>query len=416
MKIIHIPRRFDSTSWGGTEQVVWETGHIQNELGHDARVFCPDSRRGVRDEDVRGLPARHFPYFFPFLGLTAEERARMDKKGGNIFSFSLLRGLRKEKGIDLLHLHTLKRTGGIGRFIARRRGVPYVVSLHGGLYDVPEGEQADLVRPIEGKFEWGRALGWMVGARRVLDDAAAVICVGKREAELVRERHPAVRVVHMPNGVDASRFADGSGERFRQRLDLAKGDRILLQVGRIDRQKNQLQVVRALPRVLERCGAARAVFVGPVTSKPYADEVRQAAAQLGVAERVHFAGSLDPSSTELADAYNAADAVVMPSLHEPFGIAILEAWAAGRPVVASRVGGIPGFAEDGEDALLVEPDNDEDFAAAVSEILTVDDPSRPHAIATAGREKAETRYSWREITGRLIGLYEEVRDANPDAE
>ena len=73
------------------------------------------------------------------------------------------------------------RTGGIGRYVARRRGIPYVVTLHGGVFDVPAEEAQSLTDPTRGTLEWGKVLGWWVGSRRVLDDAAAILCVGLEE-------------------------------------------------------------------------------------------------------------------------------------------------------------------------------------------------------------------------------------------
>jgi glycosyltransferase involved in cell wall biosynthesis len=109
----------------------------------------------------------------------------------------------------------------------------------------------------------------------------------------------------------------------------------------------------------------------------------------------------------LPSAYKAAEQFVLASHHEPFGIVILEAWAAGVPVVAHGIGGIPGFATDRENILLVEPDNESQLIESMAE-LAVDRELRA-ALSARAFELAKTRYSWpvvvaqvREIYGRIL--------------
>ena len=179
----------------------------------------------------------------------------------------------------------------------------------------------------------------------------------------------------------------------------------MLQVSRIDHQKNQLGTVELFERLIRRRGKGSLCFVGPVTGKKYYEKVVRQVAEAGLKDRVDFI-SFPPGSQELVDAYHAADLFLLPSLHEPFGIVILEAWAAGVPVVASAVGGIPSFTEDGEDILLFDPGDIENGLAHVETIL--DDPALGKRLARRGRHKAETQYDWDRITSQLLSLYEEV--------
>ena len=86
------------------------------------------------------MPVDRYPHLYPFFGLSADDRAAMDKKGGNLLSLSLLRALIREPDVRLFHAHALKRLGGSVRTAARWRKKPYVVSLHGGIFDVPAAE------------------------------------------------------------------------------------------------------------------------------------------------------------------------------------------------------------------------------------------------------------------------------------
>ena len=408
MNILQVTRRFVQNDWGGTETVIFETSKQLLGMGHHTEIYCTTATAVPgRDGDAIGnLAIRRYPYFYPYLGLSDEAKQIFDRKGGSPFSFSLMRGLKGYANPDLMHLHGGNRIGGIARYVARKRRIPYVVSLHGGVFDVPVGEAQSWTAPAKGALEWGKVLGLWVGSRRVLDDAAAIICVGKREQELAQEHFPAKRVVHLPNGVDIERFEVGDGAGFRQRYGIAQDARVMLVVARIDSQKNQLFAVEALPKLLAVDAKFHLVLIGHVTNQAYCKQVEDAAAAAGVADRLSLIPGLGVGSQDLVDGFKAADCFLLPSIHEPFGIVILEAWAAGLPVLASRVGGIPSFVEDGRDGLLFEANDQAGFVGQVKRL--VDEPGYGQALAAAGHGKARGEYSWKRITERLVAVYQEV--------
>ncbi|MFN8091847.1 MAG: glycosyltransferase family 4 protein [Vicinamibacteria bacterium] len=407
MKTVQVARRFTRRAWGGTETVVLETSRRLLARGHGAEIFCAGALDATPRDAVGGVAVRRFPYFYPYLGLTGDARSRLDRVGGNLFSFGLLRALLSEPGLDLLHLHTGKRLGGIVRTAARLRGVPYVVTLHGGVHDVPDEEARRWTEPTAGALEWGRALGWAVGARRVLDDASAILCVGEAEQRLTQQRHPRVPVLHLPNGVTPEAFATGDAAAFRSRLGLDAADELLLVVGRVDPQKNQRLAIDVAAELGSSRPRLHLAIVGPVTNEAYRAELGEQVRERGVAHRVHFLDGLAPASPELAGAYHAADLVLVPSVHEPFGIVILEAWASARAVVASRVGGVPGLVDDARDGVLLEAKEVRAWTATVRQLL--DAPERRASLAADGKAKAVTRYSWDRITDRLTSVYESAR-------
>jgi glycosyltransferase involved in cell wall biosynthesis len=406
MNIIHVPRRFVASDWGGTETTVLEFARGQRDLGHSAKVFCPAALTDETQGQMGGVDVQRFPYFYPFLGLDAAARRRMDLTGGNLFSFSLLRALLNEPEMDVLHLHTMKRLGGTGRLAARRRGIPYVVSVHGGLMDVPADEQARLQEPTKGTLEWGRALGWMVGSRKVVEDADAVLCVSPEEQRRIQRALPDQRVEFLPNGVDVRRWTGGDGEAFRSRHGIPQDAHVLLCVGRIDPQKNQRMLVDLLPSLMSRIPGVHLVLVGHVTDDAYhADLVAQANAT-GVSRHLTVLPGLAPDSGELADAFRSADQFVMPSKHEPFGIVALEAWAACLPVVASRRGGLPAFIQDGRTGLLADPDEPKTFLRAICDLAGR--RGLRGKLGINGRAEAERHYTWDRINERLLKIYTDV--------
>jgi glycosyltransferase involved in cell wall biosynthesis len=406
MKIVQIPRRFAIHEWGGTETTILQTSRALKQAGHQVSIFTSLALSDRREELVQGVPVRRFPYSYPFFGLTEDDRRDMDKKGGNLLSLPLLLGLVREPGVDLLHAHTGKRVGGIVRTAARLRGIPYVVTLHGGYFGVPKGEMDQMLAPIRNRFEWGRAFGALLGARRVLEDAAAVLCVGGDEYAAAKARLPGRRVELLPNGVDCEAFAAGDGAAFRAAHGIGPDRRVVLCVSRIDYQKNQIGLVEALARVKEQVADVHLVLVGPVTVEGYRDRLLARIAELALTDCVTLVPGLRPDDPMLPAAYHAAEVFCLPSLHEPFGIVILEAWASGLAVVASRVGGIPSFTRDGEDVLHAEPGDTPDLAARLVQLLR--DRALSGRIATAGQAKARRDFAWSAIAARLADLYREL--------
>ncbi|RJO65009.1 MAG: glycosyltransferase family 1 protein [Myxococcales bacterium] len=403
MRILQIARRFVAEEWGGTETAIARATAELAARGHETELWTSAALSRPGRAVVAGAPVRRFRYCYPLLGLDAAAKAALDKKGGNLLSFSMFAALVAAPPFDIYHLHTGKRLGAEAAFVASRRGRPYVLTLHGGVYAVPEAERESLLAPVRGRFDWGRPFGALWGSRRLLDHAAAIFCVNADEVDAVRERHPGRRVLHLPNGVKPEDFAGGDGARFRAAHGFAASDRLMLCLSRIDPQKNQLALVEAAARLAGEESPPKVVLIGPVTDADYARRLDARAAELGLGDRFRRLPSLPYQDKSLADAYAAADVFVLPSRHEPFGIVVLEAWAAGRPVVAARVGGLARLCEHERDALLVEPDDGEALSDALRRVL--DDAALARKLGDAGRKKAIERYSWGAVVDQLLDVY-----------
>jgi glycosyltransferase involved in cell wall biosynthesis len=410
MRTVQLTRRFVRDDWGGTETVVFETSRRLQEMGHHAEVLCTMATAKSTQEVMSGLSVRRYPYFYPYLGMSADTREILDKKGGSPFSFRLMRALKKVPELDLIHLHCANRIGGAGRTVARQRRIPYVISLHGGVFDVPKEESESLSGQLQTGFDWGKLIGWWVGSRYVMADAGAILCVGYPESVLAQKNLPDKRVIYLPNGADTKRFSIGDGPRFRAKYGIPKEARVLLTVARIDSQKNQALPVRLLPSLREIEPNTHLLLVGNVTNQKYYDDLLALVKSQGMESAVTIIPGIASDSPDLVDAYHAADVFVLPSIHEPFGIVILEAWSAGLPVLASRVGGIPHFVEDGRDALLFDV-GDDSLVGAYRAL--VEDKSISERLGAAGQKKAQNEYDWDVITRRLLGIYDEVIRENP---
>jgi D-inositol-3-phosphate glycosyltransferase len=410
MNIIHLPRRYTRQSWGGTETVISELSREQISQGHRARVFSSNALALQNDEMLNGIAVTRFPYIYPFLGLSSDNRRQLDYKGGNLFSFSLMKQLLKEPDVDIIHLHTLKRLGGIGRYCALRKKIPYAVTLHGGLFDVPAEESGAMTDPIRNTIEWGKILGAWVGSRRVLHDAQAIFCIGQQEFEQVRLRFPEKSVHLLPNGVNCSRFSSGDGTGFRRKHQIPETAKLILTAGRIDPQKNQLFALDLLKDLNQSDPDVHLLFLGHVTNDNYYRNLKERIRAYQLEERVSIINGVDFFSSDLVDAYHAADLFLLPSMHEPFGVVILEAWASKTPVVASRVGGIPSFVESGINGLLNDVNDSAGFLESIRTGLSRTD--RVSSLVKNGYETANTRFSWESVTKMVLSIYKEMIHEN----
>ena len=187
-----------------------------------------------------------------------------------------------------------------------------------------------------------------------------------------------VRVVY--DGFDAARFLETSADitALRAELDL-KGSPVLGVFGRIIPWKGQDVVMRALAQV----PSGIALFVGEEEDGGYANQLRLLAAKLGIAERVRFLGFRE----DVPQLMRLVDCVVHASVDpEPFGRVVVEGMLAGRPVIATRAGGVPEIIEDGVNGILVPPGNPDELAEAIVRVLS--DPVGTERLAQRGHARA----------------------------
>ena len=427
MRIAHVLRRLSFDDWGGTEQVVWNIAKAQKEAGHEVRLFATtalwrgldDDRREGRDrrdgslEVVDGIEIVRFRPIYPWWPMPQALVDELDRKGGNPFVPGLGKALCEWKP-DVIHCHAMARIAELCLRTAQKLTTPNsqlstktVVSLHGGGANIPGEEAKSLMAPTRGRLPWGKAIDILMGwTRRVPEDFDGIVCVGEDEAEKYRGRHD--HVMYLPNGVDCRLFEERAGatvgdrQATTNRLPAVDGRLSLLCVARIDRQKNQMMLVEWLARN----PGATVRLVGPVTQPDYRAELEARAAQLGVSERVSFAGALKPASAELLREYANADVFVLPSRHEPFGIVVLEAWAAGLPVVASDVGGLGKLCAAHPDAAITfAPGNLDALDEALRRVGG--DAALRERLSSAGRAAA-AEYDWRILAARLVDFYAEI--------
>ena len=432
MRIAHVLRRLSFDDWGGTEQVVWNIAKAQKAAGHDVRLFattalwrfsatkntestkslCPLcslwQKNEPRTETVEGIEILRFRPVYPWWPMPESLVAELDRKGGNPFVPGLGRALREWRP-DVIHCHAMARIAELCLRVAHSTTQPpnhqttepkTVISLHGGGANVPMVEAKSLKAPTRGRLPWGKLLDYAFGwTRRVPEDFGGIVCVGEDEYERYRAKHP--HVMFLPNGVDTALFGGqvATADKPNHPTTQPPNHLTILCVARIDRQKNQM----ALVEYLARHPGARVRLAGPVTQPDYRAELEARAAALGVSDRLSFAGALKPGSPELLAEYRDADVFVLPSRHEPFGIVVLEAWAAGLPVAASDVGGLGRLCAAHPRAAAVFAPGD---AAALD--AAVDKAFAERAEMSAAGVAAAHEYDWAVLAARLVDFYADI--------
>jgi glycogen synthase len=298
-----------------------------------------------------------------------------------------------------------------------RRWRPDVVHAHDWLVaqsaiTLSEHTRAPLVATIHAT-EAGRHQGWLPRPlnlaihsfeRWLAQRAVAVItCSGAMHEEVTRLFEvPAERVVVVHNGVDAARWAVPPAARAAARARLAPEGPLVVFAGRLVHEKGVQTLLRALPRLRAAYPTLRLAVAG---TGSYDTQLHALARRLRVVRSVSWLGFL--TEDELAEVLGAADAVVMPSLYEPFGIVALEAAAARVPLVVTEVGGLSDLARDGIATSTFAPRDVEGLTAAVSGILAA--PAAAQRAAGRAARRIRRDYSWPVVADMTAAVYEQVR-------
>lgn len=405
LKIANVVRRFAFEEWGGTETVVWNTAKCLKTLGSDPEILCTRARSSVSCESSEGIAIKRFPYFYPYFPLSHDNKRRLDKKGGNPFSFQLYKYIMDNK-FDIVHSHTMARLASMSCKAARNKKIPFVVSFHGGCYDVPQKEIEEMIRPIRHSLNYGKLFDPFVLEKDFLEQADGIICVGYNEYEITSKKFPDKLVEYVPNGVNYSKFAVASPLDFRNKYGIPQDALVLLCVSRIDYQKNQKMLAEAVINLKRNGEKVHCVIIGPVTAESYYLELEAIIEQNNLGSSFTIIPGLSSESPELIAAYKAADIFVLPSLHEPFGIVVLEAWSAGVPVIASKVGGLQRLVQDGVTGIFIDPSDIMTFADAFYKIKN--NCELIESLKKNALKEVTENYSWEKITGRLLNFYRRV--------
>lgn len=379
MRIVHVTLRFDAP--GGVETNVHEVTKRLRAAGDDVTVFASDLydegrwvRRSENRAEVDGVPVRRFPVLKRLVpGLTMP------------MMVGLIDALR-ESGADVIHAHS-HRYGHVlqSAAVAERLRIPLVVSTH--------------YHPADRREPWVKRgllrcqdVGFGMTAYRV---ARTLVVESELEARAVGEFAPTAKVVIVAPGIDLAEWDD---REHVPPASLALPDRYVLFVGRIAPNKGLGHLVAALA-LLAPMQRPRLVVMGSDWGER--PNLERLARELGVERDILWLGHVADRADYRAVVRRAA-ALVLPSEWEAYGLVLLDAMAAGVPIVATAVGAVPEVLRHGELGALVPYGEPAALARALKQLAA--DPEA--ASARAGRaSEVVARLDWSVATERLRTIY-----------
>ncbi len=377
MEKIRVLEIVEATSAGTRRHVTDLTGHLDSRR-FAVTLVCATLREKGFLEDVQALRERGVA-----VVVIQMVRHISPVRDGAAF-FRILRVIRRG-GFDVVHTHSSK-AGFLGRLAARVAGVKTIIHTpHTFAFEMGIGR-------VRKALYWG--LEWFAACF-----TKRIICVCQSEADNAVKAGlaPAGKFVVIENGLSEESFSAPADQSDARRvLGLGAEARVVGMVGRFEPQKGHLDLVRAASWVVARCPDVCFVLAGEGSKWP---AVRRLIDERGLGPHFRLPGVVDHPRL----LYAAFDVVVLPSLWESLPYSLLEAMAAGKAIVATSVGGMPGAVVHGETGWLVPPEKPELLAAALVELLA--NPEKRQALGAAARARAQHRYRLGDMVAKVEALY-----------
>jgi len=379
MRIVHVAHSY-YPKIGGIERVVQKLAEEQAKLSHEVHVItsCGTAIDRPAEEVLNNVyvhRVKALRLYYPDLTIPRD------------FNESLL------KGADVVHAHS--QNSLFNMIIAKRaKSLEAKVAVHFMAVDAFRDHPNTLIRvfgPIYSE--------WTV--REALRVADLKLVKSFRDMMILRDKFKvkANDVYYVPDGVDEELLAMPSLEsEFRRKYDL--NDDIVLFIGRLHPLKGVEVLLKAIPNVIKEKRNIKFVFIGPGDPKLYI----RVANRLGIDDRVLFLGFVD-ECTKIG-AIDSSVCLVLPSICdyvEVYPMVISEAWARGKPVVASNVGGIPYRVKHMVNGILVSPKDPKALAEAILKLL--EDRTLAEKMGLEGKKELKT---WNEVAFTLVDLYKWV--------
>lgn len=358
---------------GVTEHIAALDRHFRA-LGHDTRIIAASST----DEEVLGehvIKVSGAVSPVPYSGSTA--RITLSPQ-----VYRRVKKILQDEKFDIVHVHE-PAAPMLSPAVLRHSHALNVGTFHAY-------RESNLI------YEYARPL-----LKRIFNRLDGRIFVSEAVRDYVTRYFPGDYVL-IPNGIDVARFASLDIKPIERFND---GRPNILFVGRMEKRKGFRHLIRAYPYIKEAIPEARLLVVGAFSDQEKAPFLRYARAHK--LHGVHFIGYVSPA--ELPRYHRTATIFCAPSTgFESFGIVLLEAMAAGLPMVASNIAGYRTVLEDGVEGLLVPPGDEQAMARAVIDLLR--DSARRAQMGGCGKRKA-AQYDWNIIAQRVLAYYDELLTA-----
>lgn len=372
---------------GGAENAALELARAVHDRGHEVTL----ARMAVADnQHVNGITIRDY---------RVKDAPLLPKPYSNVFSRSRIIDAIDPALYDLVHLHNTHPAMALAQLARRclRVGLPYVVTTH-GLVETLNSRHIFRTNPL-----LGYVIGWTVDRplKFVVRHAKKVAVLSMSEAPLLAGLNVAPKnIIPIYNGADPRFLLPyRASVDVRSRYHIPKDRQIILFVGNLKKNKGVEVLLKAVAKVEN----INAVVVGAATQPGYEQSLLRLAEELKIVDRVVFAGRV--SDEELMAWHNTAMVFVLPTLGDTFPLVVLDAMAAGKPVVASDVGGIPEQLG-GEAGLTVPPGDPKALATAIQTVVS--NPALASRYGQAGRRRVEQRFTWARVAENVESVYNSI--------
>ncbi len=299
----------------------------------------------------------------------------------------LIRLLRRGR-YGIVHTHNSK-AGFLGRLAAKIAGVPIIVhTIHGfAFHEYERPPRRFLFISLERLA--ARFAHKLIAISQPLKEWGLRLGIGE----------PGKYVI-IYSGIEEEKFqVEIDGDGTKEELGIRPGEKIVGMVAKLWEGKGHKTILESVKIINERIPRVRFIFVGEGYLRK---ELEDYAGRLGIREQVIFAGFVKNIS-EITAIF---DVALLASFFEGMGRVLLEAMALGKPVVATRVGGIVDVVEDGETGILVRPGDPGDLARAI--ITLLEDENLARRMGEAGKERVDSRFTARTMVREIEKVYEEL--------
>jgi glycosyltransferase involved in cell wall biosynthesis len=290
---------------------------------------------------------------------------------------------------QIVHTH-LYHAGIWGRLVGKLAGVPVIMTT------------------VHGMFYWRIRRHWLL-ERLVNHFTDKIIAVSEqmRQSLINNQEISPEKIITIPNAVDVERFGGlNSRNQLRTQLEVDASSPLIGTVARLAPEKRLDHLLKAARLVCEVIPQARFLIIG---AGPLREELEDQAMQLNlVPEYVRFLGSRQ----DVPELLSALDIFVLSSETEGLPVSLLEAMAASRPVVATRVGGIPEVIQDGDNGLLFSPHDPAGLAKAI--LTLTEDSSLRESVAREGYRTVKAHFSTDVVSQQIVALYDGLLEKKED--
>lgn len=385
MRILMLSWEYPPKSVGGLAQHVYDLTRALAEIGEEVHLVTIGSKDASEFETVNGVRIyRVYPYnvsSLDFVHWVTQLNIAMLEKAMAV--------MNDMGAFHIVHGHDWL-VAFASRAIKHAFRVPLVTTIHATEYGRNYGLHNNMQRHISDVEWWSIYESWKV-----------ICCSKYMNGELKYVfQVPEDKLSIIPNGVDIEGFRIKNNKFSRS--DYASPDeQLVLYVGRLVREKGVQVLIDAIPHILKYRPSTKFVIAG---KGPHESSLRSQAAATGVANRIYFTGYVNDSLRN--SLYSWADAAVIPSLYEPFGIVALEAMAARAPVIISDTGGLSEIVQHRVDGLMAYTGNSQSLADMV--IWMLNDRNMAENMKQKAYEKVRSQYNWLEIARQTRDTYIDV--------